>query len=104
MKLIEGFDNYYVDKEGRIYGTNYKKYLKPSLTSDGYLQIQLQKNTKKYTFLVHRLVALCYISNPDKKPTVNHKDKNRQNNNLENLEWATFSEQNIHKKQLTRKL
>jgi len=43
------------------------------------------------------LVATVFIPNPDNKPTVNHKDHNRSNNHVENLEWATFSEQNNHK-------
>lgn len=56
----------------------------------GYLQIILCKEGKKQSSLVHRLVAETFIPNPDKLPCVNHKDENKLNNNVENLEWCTY--------------
>ena len=61
----------------------------------GYMTVSLGASPRK-TFLVHRLVALAFIPNPERKPQVNHKDGNRINNNLSNLEWVTNKENNLH--------
>ena len=58
--------------------------------------VQLWKNNKSYLRKVHRLVAEAFIPNPENKPTVNHRDGNPLNNNVENLEWATYSENQKH--------
>ena len=52
---------------------------------------------------LHRLVALTFIQNSEKKDTVNHVDHNTLNNNVENLEWATHKEQSIHRRKPTKK-
>ena len=72
------------------------KILKPCATRDGYLQLNLIKNKKKKVSTVHRLVAKAFIVNFENKPCVNHIDGNKQNNNVENLEWVTYSENTIH--------
>lgn len=56
----------------------------------------LDKNNKSKSELVHILVAKAFIENPYNKPTVNHKDGNKHNNCVDNLEWATYSENNKH--------
>ncbi len=63
--------------------------MKPRLKKNGYLQIGLSKNGKYKTFTIHRLVAKVFISNPDNLPYVNHKDENKQNNRVDNLEWCS---------------
>lgn len=74
--------------------TNYQK---PQDTNrDGYKVVALYKNNKSTAKTVHRLVALAFIPNPENKPCVNHIDGNKQNNNIENLEWVTYSENTIH--------
>lgn len=61
--------------------------------NNGYLIVSLRNNKGiKYTFNIHRLVALTYIPNPDNKPCVGHKDNNRENNKVENLYWCTNQE------------
>lgn len=65
-------------------------------TKFGYKKVSLNKNKKQKTFVIHRLVASAFIPNPENKPQVNHKDGVKTNNNLENLEWVTASENQIH--------
>lgn len=62
-----------------------------------YLFVTLCKKYKICAKDVHRLVAEAFIPNPDNKPCVNHKDGNKRNNNVKNLEWVTFSENNLHR-------
>lgn len=63
----------------------------PHLMNNGYLVVDLYKNNRRKTMLVHRLVALAFIPNPSNFPCVNHLDSNRANPNVENLEWCTVS-------------
>ena len=97
-KKIDGYENYYVFENGKIYNTARKSYLKPVPNASGYSYVTLCKNKKKNNKYVHRLVAEHYLDNPDKKPQVNHKNKNRSDNRKENLEWVTESENVIHAK------
>lgn len=72
------------------------KILKQSLNYKGYPITYLSKNAKCKTVAVHRLVAIAFISNFENKPQVNHIDGNKQNNNVDNLEWCTNGENQIH--------
>lgn len=65
-------------------------------TTNGYMQVDLYKNGKQFTIKVHRLVAMAFIPNPNDLPVVNHKDTIRHNNYLDNLEWVTYSENNLY--------
>lgn len=67
------------------------KILKPVSVSGGYLQVYIGKKNVK---LVHRLIAEAFIPNPNNLPCVNHKDENKTNNKLENLEWCDYSYNN----------
>lgn len=62
----------------------------------GYVGVNLSLSGKNKLFYVHRLVAQAFIDNPTGKPQVNHKDFNRENNNVDNLEWVTYAENNKH--------
>lgn len=91
-KDIVGYEGLYqVSNWGRVRSLNYRhaigniKILVPYSDRIGYLHIEL--SGKK--FLVHRLVAIAFIPNPNNYPVVNHKDCNPQNNRVENLEWCT---------------
>lgn len=64
------------------------KILKQNRNKYGYLQLGLHKNGKEKKFLVHRLVAETFIPNEKKYPEINHKDENKQNNSVSNLEWC----------------
>lgn len=88
-KKINGYYNYEVSNYGRIKSKN--KILKPQLKGNGYLQVSLCANGKCKTFILHRLVAKTFIPNPNNYKEVNHKDENKYNNNVSNLEWCTRS-------------
>jgi len=68
-----------------------------SCNHGGYVIVGLSSKCKRKTFPVHRLVSKAFIPNPENKPHVNHIDKNTLNNNVNNLEWNTALENNIHK-------
>ena len=97
-RIIPAFENYEVSSFGRIRNRRKCRILKPAKEEGGYLRVCLYNNGKMETCKVHRLVALAFIPNPANKPTVNHKDHVKANNFLENLEWATVAEQNLHKR------
>lgn len=93
-KEIEGFSNYYVSNHGRIKNTF--KIMKQKVSKTGYSYAMLYKNKSRIDKPVHRLVANAFLDNAENKPTVNHIDGNKLNNNISNLEWATYSENNKH--------
>lgn len=111
-KDIKGYEGYYqisnfgrVKSLDRIVKRNSKfgnlhlkeKILVPTSDKDGYLCVMLHRKNKVIRSVkVHRLVANHFIPNPENKSTVNHKDGNKINNNINNLEWATRSEQTQH--------
>ena len=86
---------YIVSSDGHIYSTSnigrgkYHKEISQRENSDGYMCITVGKNGKRTTGRVNRMVALAFIPNPNNFPEVNHKDCNRKNNNVDNLEWCT---------------
>ena len=96
-KKIEGFEDYEVSTSGVVISNKYskKRILKKEL-SKGYLRVSLCKKNVVTRFQVHRLVALSFLKNEDNKKCVNHKDGNKLNNSLGNLEWCTYSENEKH--------
>lgn len=102
-KEIEGFENLYsVTNTGKIVSKNYlnkgiTKELKPQDNGNGYLYVVLQKDKKRFKKYVHRIVANAFIG--FSKLEVNHKDLNKKNNNIKNLEYVTKSENHRHANQ-----
>jgi len=94
---VPDYEDYHVSNFGRVKSFKFKtpRIMIPYLNGSGYLQICLSKDDKSKHFHIHRLVALCFVSNPQDKPEVNHIDGNKLNNFVENLEWVT-REQNIN--------
>ena len=109
---IKGYEGYYkvsiygqvrsltrqiIREDGKI-KTYYGKVLSPNKTKNGYLEVHLYNKEQggdernRTPKLIHRLVAEAFIPNPDNKTEVNHKDLNRSNNNIDNLEWVTTLE------------
>lgn len=102
MVDIPGYEGKYgATRTGEVYSYNYGrqgilKKLKLFVNSEGYQFTCLFMNGKQKNLAVHRIVALSFIPNEKNKPEVNHKDCNRLNNNVENLEWSTRKENVLH--------
>lgn len=87
-KYIEGFPDYRIYKDGRVYSEKTNRFLKQHIIRS-YYYVSLTKNHVTKTCRVHRLVAKAFIPNPENLPEVNHKDENKLNNHVDNLEWCT---------------
>lgn len=73
-----------------------EKYMRFTNNSNGYPMFRPQRNKEKQVHVVHRIVATAFIPNPENKPCVNHKDFDKTNNRLSNLEWVTYRENTLH--------
>lgn len=73
-----------------------KHVFKHTETTAGYWRVNISIKNKKYYRFVHRLLAIAFLPNPENKPYINHIDGNPKNNSLENLEWCTAAENNLH--------
>lgn len=96
-----GFPSYEVSTLGRVRNHNYLNsgktgYNKPALRNDGYVSVILNHQGNRKSYLLHRLVALVFLPNPDNKPEVNHRNHNREDCSVDNLEWATQIENQRH--------
>lgn len=96
MVDIKGYEGFYkINKNGEVLSLRRNKLLKLNANNSGYLGCSLSKQGKSVSYSIHRLLAQTFISNPLKKEQINHKDGNKLNNDLNNLEWAT-REENAH--------
>lgn len=94
---VPGYEGlYYVDDIGNIYSQRTGKILKPHLGNKGYLILTLSNKGVRKTAIVHRVVAMARIQNPKNLAQVNHKDGNKLNNHVSNLEWCTGHENIQH--------
>lgn len=96
MKTFKIEEKYIVTSDGRVftYWENHKKWKEQKYRrhTNGYLRVTIFGKDE----YVHRLVAQCFIANPNDYPEVNHKDGNKENNSIDNLEWCTRSQNNKH--------
>lgn len=93
-KRIPIFDGLYeITEDGKLFSTRSGRYLRPNLDRYGYFYYVISIDSVRYTLKAHRLVAQAFIPNPQDKPTVNHRNGVRHDNRVENLEWATYEEQ-----------
>lgn len=94
---IKDFEDYSITQTGEVINTRTGKARALDFNkSVGYFQVDLYKNNKRTKHYVHRLVAQAYIPNPLGLPEVNHKDSDRTNNHVSNLEWVSSSGNSIH--------
>ena len=87
---------YLISDVGEIKNINTNKILQGTIRN-GYQMVKLTVNKIKKDYLVHRLVALTFLDNPLNLPQVNHKDKNKLNNSVDNLEWVSVQDNMIHR-------
>ncbi len=96
MKTISNYqDRYAVTKDGKIWSYYLQGFLK-TFSCGGYLYVTLSKDNEAKTSTVHRLVAKTFIPNPKNKPQINHKNGIKSDNRVQNLEWVTNQENQIH--------
>lgn len=109
-KDIKGFEGYYqISTDGKVYSlprvvtrkngtelTVKERVLKPHQIQKGYIQVMLTKDGKHFPKLVHRLVAEAFLHSDDPEAIVNHKDLDKTNNDISNLEWVTHKENTLH--------
>lgn len=95
---MEDYNDYYVDIEGNIWSTKYgnPRKLKPATLRGGYLFVKLTDNNNNIiTHYVHRLVALAFLPTDDPGRSVTHKNGDRSNNSVDNLEWVVAKDKKI---------
>lgn len=98
-KWIKNYENLYsISKDGVVTSYVHKKprKMRNDIDKDGYFRIVLCKNKTRKKYFVHRLVAQTFILNPENKPEVNHKNGIKYDNRVQNLEWVTRKENEIH--------
>jgi hypothetical protein len=86
---------YTIHSNGQVYSNKSKKFLKP-IIENGYYRVGLSFNGKSKTYKLHRLIAECFIEKVEGKTQINHKDCNKLNNDVSNLEWCNNSENQLH--------
>ncbi len=94
---IKGFEGLYkISNKGNVYSVVNDKLMTISISANTYYKVTLFKDGKRYNENIHRLVAEAFIPNPNNYLIINHKDENRLNNNVENLEWCTYKYNNTY--------
>lgn len=99
FRPVVGYEGHYeVSNFGKIISLKDNKRLerKPSLVGKGYLSLTVSKDGISKQFRVHRLVAIAFIPNPNNLPEVNHKNRIKTDNHINNLEWCTSKENTLH--------
>lgn len=94
-----GLPNFFITADSKVISLKTKRILKQTINKNGYYTISTYpegRGSKAVCYRVHRLLAMEFVSNPDNKPFVNHKDGKKLNNSISNLEWVTNQENTTH--------
>jgi hypothetical protein len=102
-KQIEDFPNYEVSTEGQVRNMKTNRMLKPKIDF-GYSKVVLYESSIRKHCRIHRLVATAFISNVEDKPQIDHIDRNKLNNHVSNLRWATNSENQLNRDYSTKEM
>lgn len=102
FKTIISYDNYEINEDGVLRNIKTQRILKKN-SSCGYFNYTLSKEGVVKTYCLHKLIALCFIPNDENKACVDHIDRNKHNNNIDNLRWTTYSENLKNRCSWTRK-
>lgn len=94
LKRLKEYPKYYITSTGLVISK--RGVLSGSIANNGYLRVSLRKDNKTKYVNVHRLVAETFLKRSDSLYMINHKDKNKLNNNVANLEWCDHSQNNAH--------
>jgi len=101
MEII-GYPNYLIYEDGKVFakgmpgqGKNSDgRFMKPWKARNGYMMVKLFNNQKSKNLSIHRLIGIHFIPNPNNLPCIDHIDRNKKNNNKENLRWCTYQTNN----------
>jgi len=94
---VKGFSNYLIYPQGKLFNKKTNRFIKGSLNSEGYLTVDFYDNKKRINKKIHRLLAEHFIENSDNKPLVDHINRIRNDNRLNNLRWVNHTENNQNK-------
>ena len=94
---VPNFPDYLIFRNGSILSKKSRKFLKQNtINTNGYKIVSLHKDRKQYCKSIHRLLGLAFLPNPENKRCIDHIDRNKLNNKLCNLRWASHSENNYN--------
>lgn len=96
-KKVQNYGSYSVSSYGNVRNDETGTIRKQNKNGSGYLCVTIWRDGTPRTLVVHRLVANAFLKNPHNKPCINHKDGDRTNNNIHNLEWCTAKENSLHR-------
>lgn len=100
VAIVTSIPIFGVTRDGRVMNMKTHRWLALHDNGHGYMKVHTTVNNKQVTRYVHRLVAECFIPNPNNLPQVNHKDGIKTNNNVDNLEWCTSAENHRHAREI----
>lgn len=96
LDFLENGENYSISNLGDVRTDMTGRIIKHGFSHDGYHTIKLHQNGKRKYYCVHKILGQAFLENPRNLPTVDHIDRDKDNNTLENLRWASISEQKIN--------